>query len=302
MTVIGQTGGNPAYHFEGDEVVFVFDIREYQKALDEETSEYLDFSDLKIYDVAISGNFNDWSERGWRMKKKDDHSYELRKSTADFDDPIHWYFKYIINVKHIINQALCFRDLLYDKIFLKETFDLDVNQIKVNDQGDVQFFLAGNENAEDVYLAGSFNGWDPRELKMQKVPGGWQLKCDLPPARYEYKFIVDNEWMHDPDNPLKKMNEHATYNSVLDVTIPITFTLRGYDNSRLVILAGSFNDWDEKDLKMTRKDDGWEITLPLVSGKHHYKFIVDGKWYVDPSNPIWENDGKGNINSVLFVR
>jgi 1,4-alpha-glucan branching enzyme len=299
---MGQMNGNPAYHFEGDEVVFVFDIRDFQHAIEQGTSEYLDFSDLKIYDVAISGNFNDWSERGWRMNKQNDYTFELRKRTADFDDPVNWDFKYIINGKHIIDRALSFKDRLYDKFFLNETFGLDVNQIKINEDGAIRFFLPGHENAEEVYLAGSFNAWDPKELKMQRMEGGWQLKCDLPPARYEYKFVVDDVWMHDPDNPDKKRNEYASFNSVIDVTVPVTFTLKGFEKARTVILAGTFNDWNEKDLKMIHEDDVWEISIPLVGGKHHYKFIVDGQWYVDPSNPIWENDGRGNINSVLFVR
>jgi Glycogen recognition site of AMP-activated protein kinase len=46
----------------------------------------------------------------------------------------------------------------------------------------------------------------------------------------------------------------------------------------------------------------WTSTLQLNAGKHQYKFIVDGKWYTDPANPIVEDDGKGNQNSILFVR
>ena len=48
-------------------------------------------------------------------------------------------------------------------------------------------------------------------------------------------------------------------------------------------------------------DGVWRVNIPLTGGKHHYKFIVDGQWLTDPSNPIIEDDGGGNLNSVLFV-
>ncbi len=295
-------GGNPSYRFEGNEVVFEFDIREYQYAIDQGTEEFIDFADLKIYDVAISGNFNNWSDRGWKMKKKGKFVYELRKNISDFSDPFEWEFRYVINGKHIIVQALNFKDKLFNKEFFKNTFDLDVNEIKISDTGAVRFYLQGYGEAKEVYLAGNFNGWDPNEIRMHKIADGWEIRGDLPPDRYEYKFIVDHEWIHDPDNPHKRRNEHFTFNSILEMTRPITFTLDGNQDAEMVVLAGSFNDWNEDKLKMQRYGDQWQITIDLIPGKHLYKFIVDNRWIVDPENQIWENDGKGNTNSVLLIR
>lgn len=296
------SGQNPAYHMEGDMVVFVFDIRDYQYALQEGYAEFLDFSDLDIYDVAISGNFNNWSERGWRMKKKNKYVYELRKDISDFSETIDWDFKYIINGKHLISQALSFKDRLFSTDFLKQTFGIEESLMKIHKDGVIRFYLEGYPEAEQIILTGSFNQWDEDDLAMERVAGGWELRCDLPPGRYEYKFIVDGRWIHDPVNPDKKVNEYSTYNSILDISLPVTFKLQGFEDAKQVILAGSFNNWNEHETKMQFKNGGWQMTLPLSSGKHYYKFIVDGKWYVDPANPVWENDGRGNINSVLFVR
>ncbi|MCB0665607.1 MAG: glycogen-binding domain-containing protein [Saprospiraceae bacterium] len=293
---------NPAYHFEGDDVVFIFDIRDYQYALQEGKSEYLDFSDLDIYDVAISGSFNDWSDRGWRMKKKNKYVFELRKHVSDFSDVLDWDFKYIINGKHIINQALSFKDHLFDNDFIKEVFGIEETLIKIHKDGAVRFFLDGHPQAQNVILTGSFNNWNEKDLLMEKVSGGWELRCDLPPGRYEYKFIIDGQWTHDLNNPDKKRNEYATFNSILDITIPITFELGGFESAKEVILAGSFNDWDEHKTTMQHSDGKWQVAVPLSGGKHYYKFIVDGRWYVDPANPVWEKDNRGNVNSVLFVR
>jgi 1,4-alpha-glucan branching enzyme len=81
----------------------------------------------------------------------------------------------------------------------------------------------------------------------------------------------------------------------------VTIKLSGFPDAKTVILAGSFNDWNEKKLQMTHSSDGWHITIQLISGKHTYKFIVDGQWITDPANPIKEDDGHGNVNSVMFV-
>ena len=53
---------------------------------------------------------------------------------------------------------------------------------------------------------------------------------------------------------------------------------------------------------MTKTDKGWIYTTDLPRGKHHYKYIVDSSWIVDPDNKIQEYDGVGNINSVIMVK
>lgn len=82
----------------------------------------------------------------------------------------------------------------------------------------------------------------------------------------------------------------------------VTFFLRGYARAKRVMLAGSFNDWDPDVLSMTRTDSGWIANVKLGPGKWWYKFIVDGRWMVDPDNAISENDGMGNVNSVFYRR
>jgi 1,4-alpha-glucan branching enzyme len=136
---------------------------------------------------------------------------------------------------------------------------------------------------------------------MNKVANGWELHAILPPGRYEYKFIADGEWLHDPMAAENVRNEHGTLNSVLLITVPIKFTLPGNANAKRVILAGSFNGWNENKEQMVFQNGAWTSTLNLPGGKQTYKFIVDGKWMTDPGNPLTEDDGYGNINSVLFV-
>ena len=163
------------------------------------------------------------------------------------------------------------------------------------------FKLKGYTEAKNVILAGSFNNWNEQAMVMRKMDYGWKYVIPLSGGKHHYKFIVDGKWMEDPNNAHKVYNEHHTFNSILTIKKTVTFELKGYKNAENVVLTGSFNNWDGKDLPMKKIDDKWLCTLTLKGGKHHYKYIVDGKWIVDPDNTIKERDEYGNINSVKMV-
>jgi hypothetical protein len=80
-----------------------------------------------------------------------------------------------------------------------------------------------------------------------------------------------------------------------------TFKLRGYADARLVVLAGSFNNWNESQLLFAREGDEWVCRVDLTPNRYAYKFVVDGNWMLDPANPDTEEDEYGNLNSVLIV-
>lgn len=302
-TLLSQTTEpGSAYHLEGDDVVFVFDTRKYARELLGENAGKVDFADLGVYDVAVSGKFNNWSKKGWRMEKKDDFTFILRKPVTEFNDVFPLDFRYIINGRFLADPEGEITDpRKFSDDFLEDIYKVDLSVIQLQDDGNVLFSLKGYTNKKEVILAGSFNGWNEHEIKMKKVEDGWELHAQLPPGRYEYKFIADGEWLHDPYAKENVRNEHGTLNSVLYVTVPIKFKLPGYTNAKQVILAGSFNGWNEHKEKMVLQNGIWSSTLNLPGGKQTYKFIVDGKWMTDPGNPLKEDDGYGNINSVLFV-
>ncbi len=300
--LLGQSSSG-AYYFEGDEVVFEFDPRDYAQATIDGTARRMDFADLDIYKVVVSGNFNNWSKDKWKMKRVGKYTYQLRKKITDFEDRFSWEFKFIINNQYWAEPDPEQHDAkkIFKHSFLEEVYNLKMQTIQPDEKGRTRFFLKGHSDAEKVILSGSFNSWDEHFLEMDRVDDGWELRADLPPGYYEYKFIVDGQWMHDPANPKKVRNEHHTFNSVLEVTQTITFRLKGFPDAEKVILAGSFNNWKEDELRMRPEEDGWIIHLDLKAGKHWYKFIVDGKWMVDPDNPLREHDRDGYLNSVLIV-
>jgi len=72
---------------------------------------------------------------------------------------------------------------------------------------------------QDVFVAGSFNHWAPHEKKMRRLDGSGHYKIwlFLPTGRYEYKFVVDNEWHIDTNNPHWTPDGNGALNSVLEV-------------------------------------------------------------------------------------
>lgn len=298
IDTVNHTYGS--YFFEGEEVVFEFDRRAYEKAVRASDSSFVDFADLGILQVVIRGNFNYWTEEDWVMRRVDEYRYQLRKHLKDFKDAPNWQFKFLINGNYwaVPNSEL-------HKIGALGLYDLknpDAPTPHWGDTGKVVFTLRGYPFAKRVILSGTFNNWDEESIHMKRKADTWEIHLSLPPGEYEYKFIVDGMWIEDPANREKRRNQHDTYNSVLRVMQPVRFELKGYKDASEVILAGSFNDWSTNFQKMRRTESGWWTEIPLVGGKHLYKFIVDGKWITDPSNRRVEIDLEGNHNSVLFVQ
>jgi len=47
--------------------------------------------------------------------------------------------------------------------------------------------------------------------------GRWEKRLGLDHGRYKYKFIVDGEWVADPDNNERERNSYGTYDSILNL-------------------------------------------------------------------------------------
>ena len=75
-----------------------------------------------------------------------------------------------------------------------------------------------------------------------------------------------------------------------------------------VHIAGTFNDWAptiaQGGWALEKNDQGvWMSRRPLPPGVHRYKFVLnESEWLIDPANPNTEDDGRGNINSVIELR
>ncbi|HWT01596.1 MAG TPA: M56 family metallopeptidase [Pyrinomonadaceae bacterium] len=84
-------------------------------------------------------------------------------------------------------------------------------------RGNVTFTLSAPPNARIVAVAGSFNNWNQSQFLFARVGNEWVCKINLPPGEYEYKFIIDGDWLLDPLNPKKRNDGRGHVNSVLVV-------------------------------------------------------------------------------------
>jgi hypothetical protein len=69
---------------------------------------------------------------------------------------------------------------------------------------EVQFRYVPKEPAQAVYLAGTFNEWNPTGHRMDgpDSDGRFSTRITLPAGEHEYKFVVDGtKWRQDPGNP-----------------------------------------------------------------------------------------------------
>lgn len=69
-----------------------------------------------------------------------------------------------------------------------------------------------------------------------------------------------------------------------------------------VKVAGSFNDWRPVKEMCDKNNDGtYRCRLVLYPGEYQYKFLVDGEWRSDASNPDFIPNEFGSLNSVMIV-
>ncbi len=79
--------------------------------------------------------------------------------------------------------------------------------------GNVTLSIDGYQDATQIYLTGDFNNWNMFGLPLYRTDSGWEVKIDLPPGKYYYKYIIDGYWSADPkthkNDLVKDGNGHA---------------------------------------------------------------------------------------------
>jgi hypothetical protein len=112
--------------------------------------------------------------------------------------------------------------------------------------------------------------------------------------------------MSDDDAPVEAVNpfpdiRNGSSTNGNGKTRVIHFELTGA-KAENVYIAGTFNDWHPDASEMIAVDEGkWRKDLSLCPGEYEYRFVIDGKWVVDPGCPVQRPNGFGENNSVLRV-
>ncbi len=238
----------------------------------------------KIDEISLSGSFNDWATDELKMEKT-----IFGWQAELYLKPGKYLYKYLIDGRWTEDPA--------NQISEKDGYE-DANSVYYVTNH--RFSLSGYPNARTVILSGDFNNWDEKEYKMKKSESVWELPVYLKDGTYAYKFIVDGEWITDPANPKIQPDNEGNFNSSLSIGETTRLNLKGFQKANQVALAGSFNDWNPGNIMMDKTENGWETDVVLSQGNYEYKYVVDGKWAIDPSNPVVVGDGDFQ-NSFLPV-
>ena len=95
------------------------------------------------------------------------------------------------------------------------TNENSVQQETIRNGKKVEFSLQALQEKE-VFLAGEFNQWDAQTMPMKRGrDGNWKIRTSLLPGRYEYKFVVDNQWLEAFPGAELVPNHFGTQNCVL---------------------------------------------------------------------------------------
>lgn len=80
----------------------------------------------------------------------------------------------------------------------------------------LQTFRLQAQPESEVYVAGTFNDWDPKRHRLTATDGGvLSTTLSLPRGTHEYKFVVDGIWCVDPSCAETAPNDLGSQNSVL---------------------------------------------------------------------------------------
>lgn len=149
--------------------------------------------------VVLTGSFNRWNESELVMDKTSG-GWQLPYVIAAGN----YEYKFIADGRWLVDPANPFTTGLGDQT--NSFIALKANHV---------FELKQYPDARSVIVSGSFNGWSTGDYRMVKERGKWVFPIYLKPGKYTYKFIVDGNWIIDPDNKLYEQNEYGTYNTVL---------------------------------------------------------------------------------------
>jgi hypothetical protein len=73
-----------------------------------------------------------------------------------------------------------------------------------------------HSSALRVCIAGSFNDWQPTDM-VRMGAGKWAIDLTLIPGSYEYRLVVDGNWMADPNASHSVPNPFGEPNSLMVV-------------------------------------------------------------------------------------
>lgn len=263
--------------------------------------------------VSLVGDFNNWLDNRHPMQKNENGVWfvtvPLKKGEYSYKFNIDNVWVVDHNNPEAVKDTLGDRRSLLmvkeDTLYYKEPVYFGYTNAflpRVTMSG--VLFAYQDRFARNVSVAGTFNSWEKNDFPLKKnINGVWYGYVQIPKGEYEYKYVVDGLWKHDPVNPASIDDGFGDIKSRLvveqdiedrpDRPLPIDYEIvrfRFYDknlpSSYSISVLGTFNDW-RSNLTVMRDDDydkEWFTTVRLKEGEYYYKFLLAGREFFDPEN------------------
>ena len=172
--------------------------------------------------VSLAGSFNGWDTTAHPMIRSEAGNWQLTlplQAGTSLGTVTHQY-------KFVIDGSTWISDPANPHTFPEGgpesgnnsllTLDYDADHLDYQAVVPVRFEIEAPQ-AQSVRLAGSFNGWQGDAHPLQRDGDRWVLEFELAPGNYTYKYIVDSDWITDPENPFREPDGYGGYNSRLAV-------------------------------------------------------------------------------------
>jgi hypothetical protein len=141
-----------------------------------------------------------------------------------------WMFNTVINTNVSLKEAAGFGKSIVDYAtkskgysdYMSLTKEVVAEEKRVGMAKPAQIvkqFLFYAPEANSVRIVGNFNNWVPtKESLMERSQDGtWSKGVTLSPGKYQYRFLVDDIWVEDKNNPRAVENPFGGKNSIIEV-------------------------------------------------------------------------------------
>jgi len=227
---------------------------------------FFNLRDIGLFQLILDRKQDSLRTAGWKIELEK-NSYIITKPLFGFDNFSNPLEKIIFIGQYDMGDPLfpvVNNRIVFGSNRFKNKFPFQVKDSIVT------FYLRNHAKARNVVLTGSFIKWNPNGVQMQKTDSGWIAHLQLRAGKYWYKFIVDGNWKYDEDNELRENDGRGNINSVYYKT-NTHFVLPGFTTANRVYLAGSFNNWKQKDLQMVKTNDGCKLEAYVANETHQNK-------------------------------
>ncbi len=156
--------------------------------------------------------------------------YYVYETTVNSSNPIDFQFNYGDNGKtpdlSISSSTLASDEDGYLEVWVNCAGNLSYSAPAGGPQmnGNQATFTYQGSSGKSVYLAGTMNGWSTTANPMTWNGSAYTCTVTLDPGLYEYKFVVDGEWINDTANGYatgKDSNSAAVITGLLPATIGV---------------------------------------------------------------------------------